>query len=227
MTESSENLSFLKSQLEKIENNIQNLFSSKSDRENKLVKTIQKYNDSLPLLNRKLNEIEFELDKTSQQIEAKKKPQNKYQEESEKLKKLEGELRKKITDEKKFLEGLGKDSKQVLDLKAHITNLESEKANLKNNYREKQIILKESKVKSDESKGSDDSKNKISDAGKIVVDKYKRLIDAAEKVGNGFYEGSEIEQSIKFYKELFNDGRIEFKQAINEKYIKQNNYKVF
>ena len=52
MTESSENLSFLKSQLEKIDNNIQNLFSSKSDRENKLVKTIQKYNDSLPLLKR-------------------------------------------------------------------------------------------------------------------------------------------------------------------------------
>ena len=72
MPESSENLSFLKSQLEKVDNNIQNLFSSKSDRENKLVKTIQKYNDSLPLLNRKLNEIEFELDKTSQQIEEKK-----------------------------------------------------------------------------------------------------------------------------------------------------------
>ena len=34
MTESSENLSFLKSQLEKVDNNIQNLFSSKSDREN-------------------------------------------------------------------------------------------------------------------------------------------------------------------------------------------------
>jgi chemotaxis protein MotB len=220
MTEPSENLSFLKSQLEKIDNNIQNLFSSKSDRENKLLKTIQKYNDSLPLLNRKLNEVEFELDKTSQQIEAKKKPQNKYQEESEKLKKLEGQLRKKITDDKKVLEGLGKDSKQVLDLKAHITNLESEKVNLKNNYREKQITLKESKVKSDESKGSDDSKNEISDAGKIVVDKYKRLIDAAEKVGNGFYEGSEIEQSIKFYKELINDGRIEFKQEINEKQIK-------
>ena len=88
MTESSENLSFLKSQLEKIDNNIQNLFSSKSDRENKLVKTIQKYNDSLPLLNRKLNEIEFELDKTSQQIETKKKPQNKYQEEIEKFRRM-------------------------------------------------------------------------------------------------------------------------------------------
>ena len=49
MTESSENLSFLKSQLEKIENNIQNLFSSKSDRENKLEKTIQKYKPKLAL----------------------------------------------------------------------------------------------------------------------------------------------------------------------------------
>ena len=81
MTESSENLSFLKSQLEKIDKNIQNLFSSKSDRENKLEKTIQKYNDSLPLLAKKLKQIEFELNETSLKIEAKKKPQNKYQEE--------------------------------------------------------------------------------------------------------------------------------------------------
>jgi chemotaxis protein MotB len=219
MTESSENLSFLKSQLEKIDNNIQNLFSSRSDRENKLEKTIQKYNDSLPLLSKKLKEIEFELNEISIKIEAKKKPQNRHQEEIQKLKKLEEELGKKIADGKKILEGFGKDSKQVADLKAHITNLESEKSNLKNNYREKQIILKESKVKSDESKGSDDSGNEISDSGKILVDKYKRLIDAAEKVGSGFYEGCEIEQSIKFYKELINDGRIEFKQEINEKYI--------
>ena len=220
MTESSENLSFLKSQLDKIENNIQNLFSSKSERENKLEKTIQKYNDSLPLLTKKLKEIEFELNETSIKIEAKKKPQNKHQEEIQKLKKLEGELGKKVADGKKILEGFGKDSKQVSDLKTHIANLESEKSDLKKNYREKQVILKESKVKSDESKGSDDSENEISDAGKIVVDKYKRLIDAAEKVGSGFYEGCEIEQSIKFYKELFNDGRIEFKQQINESYIK-------
>jgi chemotaxis protein MotB len=219
MSEFPENLSFLKSQLKKIDNNIHNLFSSKSDRENKLEKTIQKYNDSLPLLTKKLKEIEFELDETSKKIEAKKKPQNTYQEEIEKLKKLEGELGKKIIDGKKILEGLGKDSKQVSDLKAHINNLESEKGNLKNNYREKQIALKESKVKLDEGKSSDNSKHEISDAGKIVVDKYKRLIDAAEKVGGGFYEGCEIEQSIKFYKELFNDGRIEFKQEINENYI--------
>ena len=215
MTEFSENLSFLKSQLEKIENNIHNLFSSESDRENKFLKTIQKYNDSLPLLTRKLKEIEFELKETSIEIEAEKKPQNKHQEEIKKLKKLEGELGKKVADGKKIIEGFGKDSKQVSDLKTHIANLESKKSDLKKNYREKQVILKESKVKSDESKGSDDSENEISEAGKIVVDKYKRLIDAAEKVGNGFYEGSEIEQSIKFYKELFNDGRIEFKQKIN------------
>ena len=220
MTEFSENLSFLKSQLEKIENNIHNLFSSKSDRENKLLKTIQKYNDSLPLLTRKLKEIEFELKETSIEIEAEKKPQNKHQEEIKKLEKLEGELGKKVADGKKILEGFGKDSKQVSDLKTHIANLESKKSDLKKNYREKQVILKESKVKSDESKGSDDSENEISEAGKIVVDKYKRLIDAAEKVGSGFYEGCQIEQSIKFYKELFNDGRIEFKQEINEKYIK-------
>ena len=97
MTEFSENLSFLKSQLEKIENNIHNLFSSKSDRENKLVKTIQKYNDSLPLLKRKLNEIEFELNETSKEIEAQKKPQNIHREKIQKLKNIEGELIKNIT----------------------------------------------------------------------------------------------------------------------------------
>ena len=219
MAEFSENLSFFKSQLEKIENDIHNLLSSESDRENKLLKNIQKYNDSLPLLTRKLKEIEFELEETSIEIEAEKKPKNKHQEEIEKLKKLEGELGKKVAVGEKFLEGFGKDSKQVSDLKTHIANLESEKSDLKKNFREKQVILTGSKVKSDESKGSDDSEN-------IVVDKYKRLIDAAEKVGSGFYEGCQIEQSIKFYKELFNDGRIEFKQKINYNYIKDISQKL-
>ena len=141
MTEFSENLSFLKSQLEKIENNIHNLFSSESDRENKFLKTIQKYNDSLPLLTRKLKEIEFELKETSIEIEAEKKPQNKHQEEIKKLEKLEGELGKKVADGKKILEGFGKDSKQVSDLKTHITNLESEKSDLKKIYREKQVKM--------------------------------------------------------------------------------------
>ena len=74
MTEFSENLSFLKSQLEKIENNIHNLFSSESDRKNKFLKTIQKYNDSLPILTRKLKEIEFELNEISTEREAGRKP---------------------------------------------------------------------------------------------------------------------------------------------------------
>jgi len=219
MSEISENLSVLKIQLEEIENNIQNLFSSYAEGEKTFEEKIKKYQVSIPLLGKKSKEIAFEQNEIDIKIRSKKKNSFKHQDKIEKLKKLEGALGKKINDGKKFLQSLKEDSKEVLGLKANIDSLKSEKKTLKNLYKEKELVLEESKVKNDVSKASDDSEGKISGAGNIIIDKYKRLIDAVDKVGSGFYEGGEIDQAMKFYKEVMADGSVKLGRNINKTFI--------
>ena len=60
MSEISENLSVLKIQLEEIENNIQNLFSSYAEGEKAFEEKIKKYQVSIPLLGKKIKEIAFQ-----------------------------------------------------------------------------------------------------------------------------------------------------------------------
>ena len=219
MSEISENLSVLKIQLEEIENNIQNLFSSYAEGEKTFEEKIKKYQVSIPLLGKKSKEIAFEQNEIDIKIRSKKKNSFKHQDKIEKLKKLEGALGKKINDGKKVLQSLKEDSKEVLGLKANIDSLKSEKKTLKNLYKEKELVLEESKVKNDVSKASDESEGKISGAGNIIIDKYKRLIDAVDKVGSGFYEGGEIDQAMKFYKEVMADGSVKLGHNINKTFI--------
>ncbi|MZH15329.1 MAG: OmpA family protein [Nitrospinae bacterium] len=216
MNETEKNISSLKSKLQKIDKDIRSLLTARNKKEEKFKEEGSKYNNLQLLINREIKEKEFQFNKYSKAIEIKKNPSESQEKEIKRHTDLEEMLCEKIHKNKILLRESEKESEEVLNLKAVLTNLESENASLKKSIK-------------DTIKSNDKLKNKlmsdeiIEDIGGVSINTterikggYKNLINEAIKVGSGYYEGDEINQAIKFYINVLEGDKAIKTQDINK-----------
>ena len=220
MEETQENLSDLENHLNDVKSDIENVASSEIEKKTSFDEKIKKYKEVIPLLKNESKRKESKLNQINQKISTKTKisKSKEQEEEIEKLNQFESTLIKKVFDENKKLKTAGKDSDQL-------AALESEAARLKSDNLMLQKVLKETKVAADQSEDEsdnenfDDSDNNGLDGPQNIL-KYTSLVDVANKVMKGFYEGSELTQARNFYKEIIGDeGKYKLDQKITETFV--------
>ena len=220
MEETQENLSDLENHLNDVKSNIQSIASSETEKKTSFDEKIKKYKEVIPLLKNESKRKESKLNEINQKISTKTKisKSKEQEEEIEKLIQFESTLIKKVSDENKKLKSAGKDSDQL-------AALESEAARLKSDNVMLQKVLKETKVAADQSEDEndnenfDDSNNKGLDGPQNIL-KYTSLVDVANKVMKGYYEGCELTQARNFYKEIIGDeGKYKLDQKITETFV--------
>ena len=220
MEETQENLSDLENHLNDVKSNIQSIASSETEKQTSFDEKIKKYKEVIPLLKNESKRKESKLNQINQKISTKTKisKSKEQEEEIEKLNHFESTLIKKVSDENKKLKSAGKDSDQL-------AALESEAARLKSDNLMLQKVLKETKVAADQSEDENDNEN-FDDSGNKGLDgpqnilKYTSLVDVANKVMKGYYEGCELTQARNFYKEIIGDeGKYKLDQKITETFV--------
>ena len=199
MDETKENLSTLRNHLEGIKGDIQKIISSEADRKISFDEKIKKYESIIPLLDQESKRKETELNIINQKITTKTKISisKQQQEELEKLKQIEQKLNIRISDGNKNLKMAEKDSDQLLFLQSEVARLKSE--NLA--YKKAETTLEQSDEDIEESASLDNFENRSIDAPEDIL-KYRTLIEEANKIIAGYYEGCEITQAKNFYIEV-------------------------
>ena len=199
MDETKEDLSTLRNHLEGIKGDIQKIISSEAEKKISFDEKIKKYKSIIPLLDQESKKKESELNIINQKITTKTKISisKQQQEELEKLKEIEEKLKIRVSDGNKNLKMAEKDSDQLLSLQSEVARLKSE--NLA--YKKAETTLEQSDEDIEESASLDNFENRSFDAPEDIL-KYKTLIDAANKIIAGYYEGCEITQAKNFYKEV-------------------------
>jgi hypothetical protein len=199
MDETKEDLSTLKNHLEGIKGDIQKIISSEAEKKISFDEKIKKYESIIPLLDQESKRKETELNIINQKITTKTKISisKQQQEELEKLKQIEQTLKNRVSDGNKNLKMAEKESGQLLSLQSEVARLKSE--NLA--FKKAETTLEQSDEDIEESVSLDNFENRSFDTPEDVL-KYKTLIDEANKIIAGYYEGCEITQAKNFYKEV-------------------------
>ena len=199
MDETKEDLSTLRNHLEGIKGDIQKIISSEAEKKISFDEKIKKYESIIPLLDQESKKKESELNIINQKITTKTKISisKQQQEELEKLKQIEQKLKIRISDGNKNLKMAEKDSDQLLSLQSEVARLKSE--NLA--YKKAETTLEQSDEDIEESASLDNFENRSFDAPEDIL-KYRTLIEEANKIIAGYYEGCEITQAKNFYKEV-------------------------
>ena len=212
MDETKEDLSTLRNHLEGIKGDIQRIISSEAEKKISFDEKIKKYESIIPLLDQESKKKESELNIINQKITTKTKISisKQQQEELEKLKQIEQKLKNKVSDGNKNLKMAEKDSDQLLSLQSEVARLKSE--NLA--YKKAEANLEQSDDNIEESASLDNFENRSFDAPEDIL-KYRILIEAANKIIAGYYEGCEITQAKNFYKEVLGT---ESKFKLNQKF---------
>ena len=212
MDETKEDLSTLRNHLEGIKGDIQKIISSEAEKQISFDEKIKKYESIIPLLDQESKKKESELNIINQKITTKTKISisKQQQEELEKLKQIEQKLKIRVSDGNKNLKMAEKDSDQLLSLQSEVARLKSE--NLV--YKKAEANLEQSDDNIEESASLDNFENRSFDAPEDIL-KYRTLIEAANKIIAGYYEGCEITQAKNFYKEVLGT---ESKFKLNQKF---------
>ena len=199
MDETKEDLSTLRNHLEGIKGDIQKIISSEAEKKISFDEKIKKYESIIPLLDQESKRKETELNIINQKITTKTKISisKQQQEELEKLKQIEQTLKNRVSDGNKNLKMAEKESGQLLSLQSEVARLKSE--NLA--YKKAETTLEQSDEDIEESVSLDNFENRSFDAPEDIL-KYRTLIEAANKIIAGYYEGCEITQAKNFYKEV-------------------------
>ena len=207
MDETKEDLSTLKNHLEGIKGDIQKIISSEAEKKISFDEKIKKYETIIPLLDQESKRKETELNIINQKITTKTKISisKQHQEELEKLNQIEQKLITRVSDGNKNLKMAEKESGQLLSLQSEVARLKSE--NLA--YKKAEATLEQSDEDIEESASLDNFENRSFDAPEDIL-KYRTLIEEANKIIAGYYEGCEITQAKNFYKEVLGTGS-EFK----------------
>ena len=203
MDDTKENLSTLRNHLEGIKGDIQKIISSEAEKKISFDEKIKKYESIIPLLDQESKRKETELNIINQKITTKTKISisKQQQEELEKLKQIEQTLKNRVSDGNKNLKMAEKDSDQLLSLQSEVARLKSE--NLA--YKKAEATLEQSDEDIEESASLDNFENRSFDAPEDIL-KYRTLIEEANKIIAGYYEGCEITQAKNFYKEVLGTG---------------------
>ena len=203
MDETKEDLSTLRNHLEGIKGDIQKIISSEAEKKISFDEKIKKYESIIPLLDQESKKKESELNIINQKITTKTKISisKQQQEELEKLKQIEQKLKIRVSDGNKNLKMAEKDSDQLLSLQSEVARLKSE--NLA--YKKAETTLEQSDEDIEESASLDNFENRSFDAPEDIL-KYRTLIEDANRIITGYYEGCEVTQAKNFYKEVFGTG---------------------
>ena len=213
MDEAKEDLSTLRNHLEGIKGDIQKIISSEAEKKISFDEKIKKYESIIPLLDQESKKKESELNIINQKITTKTKISisKQQQEELEKLKQIEQKLKNKVSDGNKNLKMAEKDSDQLLSLQSEVARLKSE--NLA--YKKAEANLEQSDDNIEESASLDNFENRSFDAPEDIL-KYRTLIEDANKIIAGYYEGCEITQAKNFYKEVLGtEGKFKLDQKFD------------
>jgi len=207
MDETKEDLSTLRNRLEGIKGDIQKIISSEAEKKISFDEKIKKFESIIPLLNQESKKKESELNIINQKITTKttRSISKKQQEELEKLKQIEQKLKIRVSDGNKNLKMAEKDSDELSFLQSEVSRLKSE--NLA--YKKAEATIEQPNEDIEESASSDNLENRSLDTPEDIL-KYKTLIEDANKIIAGYYEGCEITQAKNFYKEVLGTGS-EFK----------------
>ena len=199
MDETKEDLSTLRNHLEGIKGDIQKIISSEAEKKISFDEKIKKYESIIPLLDQESKKKESELNIINQKITTKTKISisKQQQEELEKLKQIEQKLKIRVSDGNKNLKMAEKDSDQLLSLQSEVARLKSE--NLA--YKKAETTIEQPNEDIEESASLDNLENRSLDTPEDIL-KYKTLIEDANKIIAGYYEGCEITQAKNFYKEV-------------------------
>ena len=209
----------LRDQLQKVDQRIRNLFFDHEKKEASFEERVKKYNNLIPLLRKEIKEKDFVLNKYIKAIEIKKKPSQKQEAEIKKYEELEIMAREKFLQGKKLLREAEKESENIKNLKKNITNLESEKANLKKMIQDIIVHDKGSDQTTEDTEDDDFVIYGEPDSPENMKKKYKILLNEANKVGSGYYEGSELIQAKRFYTEIIEGNKNSINEEINEKFV--------
>ena len=199
MDETKEDLSTLRNHLEGIKGDIQKIISSEAEKKISFDEKIKKYETIIPLLDQESKKKESELNIINQKITTKTKISisKQQQEELEKLKQIEQKLKIRVSDGNKNLKMAEKDSDQLSFLQSEVSRLKSE--NLA--YKKAEATIEQPNEDIEESASLDNLENRSLDTPEDIL-KYKTLIEDANKIIAGYYEGCEITQAKNFYKEV-------------------------
>ena len=213
MDETKEDLSTLRNHLEGIKGDIQKIISSEAEKKISFDEKIKKFESIIPLLDQESKKKESELNIINQKITTKTKISisKQQQEELEKLKQIEQKLKIRVSDANKNFKMAEKDSDQLLTLQSDVARLKSE--NLA--YKKAEATLEQSDEDIEESASLDNFENRSFDAPEDIL-KYRTLIEDANKIIAGYYEGCEITQAKNFYKEVLGtEGKFKLDQKFD------------
>ena len=212
MDETKEDLSTLRNHLEGIKGDIQKIISSEAEKKISFDEKIKKFENIIPLLDQESKKKESELNIINQKITTKTKISisKQQQEELEKLKQIEQKLKIRVSDANKNFKMAEKDSDQLLSLQSEVARLKSE--NLA--YKKSEATIEQPNEDIEESASLDNLENRSLDTPEDIL-KYKTLIEDANKIIAGYYEGCEITQAKNFYKEVLGT---ESKFKLNQKF---------
>ena len=214
-----EKISSLKNQLKKIDKSIRNLFSTNTKRDETFSQKIQQFNNLLPLLTKEIKEKDSDLNKYTKAIEVKKKPSKFQENEIKKHEKLERLLKDKVYQSKQLLKDSEKESEEIIKLKNFILKLESEKKDLISICGEKLNSDKDSNGEEKATGEKELATTEKQDPPTNIKERHILLIDEAEKVTSGYYEGTKINQAIKFYKKIIEGDKTRNFHDVNEKLV--------
>ena len=228
MDETKENLSALRNQLEGIKNKIQKIISSETEKRIFFDGKIKKYKTIIPLLRKESEKKESELNIINQKITTRTNIaiSKQQEEENEKLNQIEQTLIKRVFNGNKNLKTVEKDSDQLLFLQSEVARLKSANLTLQKEYQEAETTPEQSSESINKSENYKDSESRSLGAPENVL-KYRVLIEEANKVMNGFYEGCEISQAKNFYKEVLGvENEFKLDQEINETLVHDITHKL-
>ena len=213
MDETKEDLSTLRNHLEGIKGDIQKIISSEAEKKISFDEKIKKFENIIPLLDQESKKKESELNIINQKITTKTKISisKQQQEELEKLKQIEQKLKNKVSDGNKNLKMAEKDSDQLSFLQSEVSRLKSE--NLA--YKKAEATIEQPNEDIEESASLDNLENRSLDTPEDIL-KYKTLIEDANKIIAGYYEGCEITQAKNFYIEVLGtEGKFKLDQKFD------------
>ena len=218
MEDTQEDLSTLNDHLQDVKDNIQEITYSETEKKISFDEKVKKYKEVIPLLKNESKRKESKLNQINQKISAKTKvsKSKEQEEELEKLYQIETTLIKRISDENKILKTAGKDSEQLVLLQSETARLKSDNLMLQKVHKETKLAAVQSSEDINDDEDFNDSSNKALDGPQNIL-KYTSLVDVANKVMKGYYEGCELTQARNFYKEVIGDeGKYKLDQKITE-----------
>ena len=221
MEETQENLSTLNNHLEDVKKNIQKIDSLKTEKRISFDEKVNKYKEIIPLLEKESKSKESKLNIINQKITSKTKISisKEQEEEIEKLNQIEKALIIKVSDGNKSLKMAGKDSEKLIFLQSEVTRLKSDNLMLQKVYKESETTAEQSNEDIKDSENFDDSEHRNLDAPENIL-KYITLIEEANKVMHGYYEGCEITQAKYFYNEVLGvEDKFKLNQKITETFV--------